>query len=117
MPLNPAARRYPDSFDIRRKEGGRAASVATGEAGETINCPLITPGQRHIMDPDSFMTIYGTFRRGDRPALGFRAPGSPRPPAPPSLFSTRGAAGRGRRRRRLTAGRSAYVTFYTAGGF
>lgn len=44
-----------------------------GESGKTINCPLITPGQRHIMDPDSFMTIYGTFRRGDRPALGLVA--------------------------------------------
>lgn len=45
-----------------------------GEAGKTINCPLITPGQRHIMGPDSFMTIYGAFRRGARPALGLQAP-------------------------------------------
>ncbi|CAK1545059.1 unnamed protein product [Leptosia nina] len=33
------------------------------------------------MDPDSFMTIYGTFRRGDRPALGFQASSLARPPS------------------------------------
>lgn len=30
---------------------------------KTINCALITPGQRHIMASDSFMTIYCGFRR------------------------------------------------------
>lgn len=54
------------SIDIRLYGGG--VSTKRGEVGKTINCPLITPGQRHIMDLDSFMTIYGTFRRGDRPA-------------------------------------------------
>ncbi|CAG4913440.1 unnamed protein product [Colias eurytheme] len=36
------------------------------------------------MDPDSFMTIYGTFRRGSRPALGFQATNLGRPPSVPS---------------------------------
>lgn len=36
------------------------------------------------MDPDSFMTIYDTFRRGAQPALGFLAANEAGPPTPVS---------------------------------
>ncbi|CAF4957424.1 unnamed protein product [Pieris macdunnoughi] len=45
------------------------------------------------MDPDSFMTIYGTFRRGDRPALGFQASTLVRSPSPRCKELKQGSGG------------------------
>lgn len=45
------------------------------------------------MDPDSFMTIYGTFRRGDRPALGFQASILVRPSFPRFKELKQGSSG------------------------
>lgn len=70
-------------WDVRKPKG-----ESRGNSRKTINFSLITPGQRHIMDSDSFMTIYGHISTPGPARIGIST-GHPSKVHPPAFSTTR----------------------------